>query len=124
MGQILNRIINLAKIYKSQNKSLNNFDFSEDAELKRIIDELNSKNSNDENKYNEITDKKMTIESAYIVLKVSPKETEEQIKQAYLMRIKEYHPDRLQTFGEEIIELAKKKTQQINEAYSVLMNKR
>jgi DnaJ-domain-containing protein 1 len=124
MGQILNRIINLAKIYKSQNKSLNNFDFSEDAELKRIIDELNSKNSNDENKYNEITDKKMTIESAYIVLKVSPKATEEQIKQAYLMRIKEYHPDRLQTFGEEIIELAKKKTQQINEAYSVLMNKR
>ena len=124
MGQILNRIINLARIYKSQNNSSRNFKLSEDDELKRIINELNQSENNNEKAFNETIDKKMTFERAYKILNVSPNATPEQIKQAYLIRIKEYHPDRLQNFGEEIIELAKKKTQEINEAYSLLMNKR
>ncbi len=66
----------------------------------------------------------MTASQAQTILEVRPDATDEEIQSAYKKKIKEYHPDRVATLGEEIQQLAARKTVEINEAYSLLKNLR
>ena len=129
MGQIFNRIKNLSKSYINDADSFttSRFDInSEDEELKNIIDELSSgKTSNgtrqQEEKYKT---SQIDLQSAYKILGINPDAENEEIKSAYKTKIKEYHPDRLDNFGDEIKDLAVRKTKEINEAFRQIRNKR
>ena len=55
------------------------------------------------------------------VLNVSQNATHEEIKEAYRKMAHQYHPDKTAQLGPELQELAKKKMQQINESYELLM---
>ena len=131
MGQILNRIKNIAKAYKSAQNTDDSILAHEDEELKRIIDELNNNDNGNSSLKNEQTaDSKqqyvetMTIDKAYRLLKINKNATDKEIKTEYKERIKEYHPDRLESFGEDLKELAKRRTQEINQAYSLIKKER
>lgn len=54
------------------------------------------------------------------VLGIRPGATIDQIKAAYRIKIKEYHPDQVERLGPELRELAKRKTQEINRAFEML----
>lgn len=121
MGQLLNRLRNFAKVHlRRPEPSLHQFDeFDEDAELKRIIDELNSEEQR--NRQGKNTSKPtMNYKYACEILKVRIDASVDEIKNAYKQRIKEYHPDLVENFGEELRQLAKQKSQQINEAYQLI----
>jgi hypothetical protein len=57
------------------------------------------------------------------VLGLKGKITKAEIREQYLRAIAKYHPDKVNKMGEEIIELAEKKTKEINAAYSWLKEK-
>ena len=54
----------------------------------------------------------------YEVLNVSPTATIADIKTAYRELIRQYHPDKVASLGPELRDLAVRKSQAINEAYS------
>jgi DnaJ-domain-containing protein 1 len=60
----------------------------------------------------------------YKILEVNQNFTNEEIKKAYKQLIIQYHPDKTTNLGIEIQNLAKKKTQEINEAYNFIRKKR
>ncbi len=140
MGQILDR---LSRIFKSElsDASHSNFNVFEDGdmELKRIIDELKKEkvhqdSSKNENKYSKHKDNahkanseyqssnssQISIDDAFKVLGIDSSSSNEEIKSAYLKKMKEYHPDRVASLGKELVVLAEKKTSQINQAYSLI----
>ena len=51
------------------------------------------------------------------VLKVSPSASVEQIHEAYRAQIRQYHPDKVASLGEELRALAEEKSKAINTAY-------
>lgn len=51
------------------------------------------------------------------VLQVSHNASIEEIRAAYKSLIKQYHPDKVETLGEELKALAEKKSKEINTAY-------
>jgi len=57
-------------------------------------------------------------ESAYKILEVSKSSSPEEIKKAYRRLARKYHPDRVQHLGEEHVQGAKEKFQNIQEAYN------
>jgi len=57
---------------------------------------------------------------AYSILDIPQNSTIEQIKSAYRVKLKEYHPDKVAHLGEELKQLAAKKILQINGAYEFL----
>ncbi|MBN1409980.1 MAG: DnaJ domain-containing protein [Spirochaetales bacterium] len=57
------------------------------------------------------------------ILRLKGKVTRETVKERYREMIKLYHPDKFNNLDEEFIELAKSRSQQINEAYEYLKNK-
>jgi hypothetical protein len=59
----------------------------------------------------------------YTVLGLSKGATIDNIKKAYKTLISQYHPDKVSNLGVELQNLAKKKTQEINEAYNYFKNK-
>jgi len=59
----------------------------------------------------------------YEILGLREGATNEEIKKAYYDLMKKYHPDNFDTLSDEYKELAKRKAQLINEAYSYLMKK-
>ncbi len=139
MGQIFRRI---KRIAKSHTNDFGSHDApaadNQDEELHRIIDELNDSKLNDgEPDDNESNDSKtsdnkakdnaeespfgsMTYEKANAILGVSHNSTAKEIKSAYLNKIKEYHPDKVASLGDELKQLAEKKTLEINLAYQFL----
>ncbi len=143
MGQILNRIKNLTKAYMSDSdeeyyaQRLINADQDE---LKRIIDNLNvppkrekthnstnsNSNANNQNKQSTSNNSSATITlaDAYKVLEINANTDIEAIKTAYKTKIKEYHPDKVQTMGKEIQEIANRKTKEINDAYNLIKKHR
>ncbi|MBM2814627.1 MAG: hypothetical protein HW421_1389 [Ignavibacteria bacterium] len=130
MGQILRRISKIAKTYMDDSEPMSNVYNSnnDDDELKRIIDELNTKsktqnshNQQDKNKNASYqTDSSMSFERALNLLDLSSNATIDEIKSAYKKKIMEYHPDRVASLGAELKELAARKTVEINQAYSFL----
>lgn len=125
MKQIFDRISQILRAEKNSK----NYDFAdllnrnEDDELKKIIDELNSeKKQTKQNNFNQKDTKKniSNLDEAFKVLGIDNNSTIEQIKEAYKTKMKEYHPDRVSGLGEELQNLARTKTQQINEAYSFI----
>ena len=134
MGQILNRILRIAKSYtvpetlEEANKTIN----SDDEELKRIIEELNNykkenqqwqdnaRNESQQNKQQKSQNYEMDFDKSCRILGIERNASIEQIKEAYKKRVKEYHPDKVETLGEELKELARRKTQEINLAYEFL----
>ena len=59
----------------------------------------------------------------YSVLGLSNRATVDDIKKAYKTLISQYHPDKVSNLGSDLQNLAKKKTQEINEAYQYFKNK-
>lgn len=62
--------------------------------------------------------------SAYEVLGVTPQDSFETIKQAYLRLVQQYHPDRVADMGPELREMAERRTKEINAAYTELKRSR
>ena len=128
MSQIFRRIRNIAKSYLNDREYATVSDLKDqDEELKKIIEELNSdkkkyesreKEGRNENK----TDGKMSINKAFAVLGIDDNSTNEQIKDAYKRKVREYHPDKVAALGSDLQELAARKTIEINEAYRFLKN--
>ena len=56
----------------------------------------------------------------YEVLGIPPSATRDAIRAAYKARMKEYHPDKVDHLGEELQELAHRKTLEIQKAYQQL----
>jgi len=60
------------------------------------------------------------LESAYKILGVEPDCTFAEAKAAYQSLVQKYHPDRVSSLGEELQEIAERRTKEINEAYQQL----
>lgn len=67
-----------------------------------------------------------TLDDAYAVLGVSRTASNDEVKKAYRRLISQHHPDKLVAKGlpEEMMTLAKEKTQKIRKAYEVIREKR
>jgi DnaJ-domain-containing protein 1 len=137
MGQLFNRVKNFAKSY------INDLDYSnsyaekvlsqDDDELKRIIDELNSKKENKEtNKsqksYQSKESQKQSNYSkandSYYTMGLNPNATNEEIKLKYKQLVKELHPDKLKNKSENEIKEAEKKLALVNSAYNQIKKER
>jgi len=142
MGQLFDR---LGKFIKSEFRN-NDYDTigiipNDGEELKRIIDELNKKthyqnhrskkdnsdsttNSQHHTNHSDNSPRAGTMDrlKAFAILEIDANSNYEQIKAAYLKKIKEYHPDKVANLGEELKILAHRKTQEINSAYNFLKN--
>jgi DnaJ-domain-containing protein 1 len=134
MGQLFNRLLKFAKSQVStggSNSEPKGFDES-DEELKRIIDELkgtksrgNPQNEKRDGNFKRTQgghpgDTRLTPESAAEILSVPPDASPDQIKMAYHIKMKEFHPDRVSGLGEDVRKLAEIKSKQINLAYDYL----
>ncbi len=142
MGQIFNRIKNISKSYLSDADELyyaQRLIDSDKDDLNRIIDNLNqtpkgekSQRANTNKNHNEYQAKakpnnseaSITLSDAYKVLEIKSDADIESIKSAYKTKIKEYHPDKVQTMGKEILDIANRKTKEINDAYNLIKNSR
>ena len=60
----------------------------------------------------------------YTVLGIDKSATDEEVKKAYRKLAMKYHPDRVETMGEEIKRNAEKQFKEINEAYETIKNER
>lgn len=61
---------------------------------------------------------------AYKALEIESTASNEEIKKAYREMAKKYHPDKVNTLGEDIKKIATEKFRSINEAYEVLKKER
>jgi DnaJ like chaperone protein len=115
MGQIFNRIKNIANSYV--NDQSNDFTYilqEDDDELKRIIDNLDSESKNHTNtNYKNFSSNK----NHYELLGVSISSSKEEVYVAYKNLLKQYHPDKVANMGVEIQEIAQLKTKEINFAF-------
>lgn len=64
--------------------------------------------------------KTQNINWAYDVLEIKPDATHEEIKKAYRTMAMKFHPDKVQSLGEEIKQKATEKFRSINEAYNYI----
>jgi len=63
----------------------------------------------------------VTLSNWFRILDVGEHASREQIRAAYKRKISQYHPDKVNQMGQEIRELAGRKSQQINAAYELGM---
>lgn len=133
MGQILNRIFRIAKSYinsESDLSSANRIIGNEDEDLKKIIDELNrdkqrqSSGKSNQNQSSQSKNSDFSLNEAYHILGLKHDATIDEIKSAYKQKIKDYHPDRVANLGDELKNLAAKKTVEINQAYDLIKKHR
>ena len=123
MGQLFDRFKKYVKseikfeddIRKAE-KTIN----SEEDELRHIIEELNNVKEKRESTDTSDHSDKMTAGRAYSILDIKDNASITEIKSAYKVKLKEYHPDRVAHLGEELRNLAAIKTLEINSAYEFL----
>jgi DnaJ-domain-containing protein 1 len=58
--------------------------------------------------------------TAHAILGVSPQATLQEIRHAYQTLVQQYHPDKVADMGPELRDLAERRTQEINAAYTEL----
>lgn len=115
MGQIFNRIKNIANSYVNDQSTDFTYILQEDDdELKRIIDNLDSESKTHTNtNYKNFSSNK----NHYELLGVSINSSKEEVYVAYKNLLKQYHPDKVANMGVEIQEIAQLKTKEINFAF-------
>jgi DnaJ-domain-containing protein 1 len=64
----------------------------------------------------------ITLESARLLLGVTPASTRKQIKAAYRRMVSQWHPDRLELGTEDVRQIATERMAAINEAYHLLLS--
>lgn len=65
-----------------------------------------------------------TLDSAYKILEVEPKASDDEVKKAYRKMAVTYHPDKVAYLGEEFRKAANEKFQKLNEAYEKIKKER
>ncbi len=120
MKQIFDRIKNILKAELNSADSSDFLDIDIDDNLKKEFDNLSDNKNNWKNNFTVDLDEK----KAFAILEISPEVSNDEIKRAYLSKMKEYHPDKVENLGKEIRLLAEQKTKEINEAYNLLRKKR
>ena len=60
----------------------------------------------------------------YEILEVPSSASREDIRKAYKQKMREYHPDRVQTLGKKLLKLAEEEAKMINRAHQVLMDEK
>lgn len=68
--------------------------------------------------------KKQDVNWAYKLLEIEPSASNEEIKKAYRRMAMKYHPDKLNSLGEDVKKAANEKFRSVNEAYESLKKQR
>ena len=64
------------------------------------------------------------VDSAYKILGIDSNATDEDVKKAYREMAKKYHPDKVNSLGEEVKQSATEKFRKVKEAYDYLKQQR
>lgn len=62
--------------------------------------------------------------SAYKILEIEPSATDDEVKKAYRLMAKKYHPDKVAQLGEDVQKAATEKFKKVQEAYETIQKKR
>ncbi|MGA0211705.1 MAG: DnaJ domain-containing protein, partial [Flavobacteriaceae bacterium] len=63
-------------------------------------------------------------DNAYKILDITSNATNEEVKKAYRVMAKKYHPDKIQSQDPAMIKGAKEKFQEVQKAYETIQNER
>ena len=64
------------------------------------------------------------VDSAYKILGIDAKATDDEVKKAYREMAKKYHPDKVAYLGDDVRKSAEQKLQEVNEAYDKIRKQR
>lgn len=120
--QIFERIKKIIKsnLIETPNRLDTEIYFDEDFDsLKREIEEAYRRKFGTERKVTTSVNE-ISLHKAYNILGVEPNSPREVIRQAYIKKVKQYHPDLVQNHGPEIQKLSMQKLQEINVAYELI----
>lgn len=120
--QIFERIKKIIKsnLIETPNRLDSEIYFDEDFDsLKREIEEAYRQKFGAEHEVTTSTNE-ISLQDAFRILGVESNSPKEVIRQAYIKKVKQYHPDLVQNLGPEIQKLAKQKLQEINLAYEII----
>jgi DnaJ like chaperone protein len=123
MGQIFDRLYRIGKSQSVKDEQSAFFEIdNDDEELRRTIDNLNKDKSNysDKESFHHKENHQLSLFQAYKILEISSNSTIEEIKSAYKKKMMEYHPDRVSNLGQELKNLATKKSKEINESFNLI----
>ncbi len=121
MKQILKRISKIAKSYLIKDKQDEYYYDLEDYELKKIIEELNSKNQY--KNFNRQKTDNTDFDKACLDLGINKNASIEEIKSAFRKKIKYYHPDTLNNLTDEERKFRLEKAKEIINAYEFFKRK-
>ncbi len=126
MGQLWDRVKRFARSQSAQN-SASSFDElidDEDDELRKAIDAAAHQSSSaygNESKRNVSNQRTQTeMQKSFAVLGLHATATNDQVKAAYRLLMKEFHPDAVAKESSKVQDIAKKRSQEINAAYQYI----
>ena len=129
---IADRLINIAKMNLNFSKKTDdyfeNIDIDEiladekDEELKKIIDELNDKNINNNVKYFNETKKEIPeeVKNVFLGLNAEISSTYEEVKTIFKKELKRYHPDKHSNLTNEKRKFLEEKTMELIKSFNVI----
>jgi curved DNA-binding protein CbpA len=86
-----------------------------------LLNDIAGKSKAENNKNSE--NKSANIDDPWQLLGVKPGANMKEIKAAYYEKIRQYHPDMVDKMGPEIQQVARDKSQKLNQAFEYLKNK-